>query len=177
MYQNEIKDLRAKLNTRTSYNQYMDQKMIENLKKSLRDTRDILRDNIITKYKMFECPVEGIVRTNLSKTSTNFRRNEKKGNEIKFKNNDMEYNYGVLNFSEKVYNEIKLLEDDISKSFDIYKEKVNIPNINNLVNINFYKEIIDNAINWYFDSVNEAVSSYRNKINEFKLDAQRNVKM
>ena len=177
VYQNEIKDLRSKLESRKPYNQFMDKKIIDNLKKTLRDTRDTLRDNIISKYKLFESPA-AVVSNDFSKNAKNFRNDKRKSQGIKFPNNDMEFNYGVLYLSEKVFNEMNILENNINDLFNMYRDKVN--NLNNYkagVNNNFYIEVFNSSISWFFDSVKEAIENYRDKISEFKSDAQRNLKM
>ena len=46
-YQNEIKDLRAKLNMRMPFDEFNMRKQNENLKKNLMSIRDTLRDNIV----------------------------------------------------------------------------------------------------------------------------------
>ena len=90
----------------------------------------------------------------------------------------MEFNYGVLYLSEKVFNEMNILENNINDLFNMYRDKVN--NLNNYkagVNNNFYIEVFNSSISWFFDSVKEAIENYRDKISEFKSDAQRNLKM
>mgnify|MGYP002624821941 CR=1 FL=1 len=185
-YQNEIKDLRAKLNMRMPFDEFNIRKQNENLMKNLRSTRDTLRDNIIMKHKLNEAP-EGTERVdNLFRTCQNFRKSRKcyenENNRLKGKLKESksefsqcnDYHNGALWMAQKTCDEMNKFEKNFNELFGLYEEKVKNSFNNNDAN-NLNNKIIDNSVNWFFNAVKNSINDSKRKMNEWRSDEQRNL--
>ena len=184
-YQNEIKDLRAKLDMKIPFDEFKMRKENNLLRQNLKSTRDNLRDNIILKHKLNEAP-EGTEKiNNFFRTSTNFRKNKncyenenirlkkKLKNNIEFKQcND--YHNGALWMAQKTCDEINKCEKNINELYEMYEEKIK-NSVNNTNDNSFNNKIIDNSVNWFFKALKSSIEETKNKMNDWKIDQQRNL--
>ena len=185
-YQNEIKDLRAKLNMRMPFDEFNMRKQNENLKKNLMSTRDTLRDNIIMKHKLNEAP-EGCDRVdNLFRTCQNFRKTRKcyedENNRLKRKLKESksefsqcnDYHNGALWMAQKSYDEMNKFEKNFNELYGLYEEKVK-NSLNNTDDNSLNNRIIDNSVNWFFNALKNCIKDSKSKMNEWRSDQQRNL--
>ena len=185
-YHNEIKDLRTKLNMKSSFNEFDLKKQNANLKKNLMITRDTLRDNIIMKHKIKEEAEETEKIKNLFRTNTNFRKNKniflnenerlkkklKENNEF---NQYNDYHNGALYMALKTCEEINKCEKNINELFGIYEDKVRNSLYSNENDYLYRNKIIDNSVNWLVKNLKDSIYETKSKMTEWKNDEQRNL--
>ena len=186
-YQNEIKDLRAKLEMRMPFNEFNMRKENDLLKKNLRSTRDTLRDNILWKHKLNEAP-EGCDRIdNLFRTCQNFRKSKKcyenENNRLKRKLKEAksefsecnDYHNGALWMAQKSCDEMNKFEKNINELFGLDEEKVKNSIYNNNGDSSLNNKIMDNSVNWFFKALKNSISESKARMNDWKNDEQRNL--
>ena len=183
-YQNEIKDLRTKLDMKASFNEFAVKKENQLLRNNLMLTRDTLRDNIILKHKLNEQPEGNEKIKNIFKNTTNFRKNKNcylKENEIlkrKLKENKEfnqcnDYHNGALFMALKSCDEINKCEKNINELFGIYEDKVKNSLYGNEKDLLYRNKIMDNSVNWLVKNLQDSLAETKSKMNEFKNDEQR----
>ncbi len=184
-YQAEIKDLRAKLDMKTPFDEFNLRKENKLLRQNLKSTRDNLRDNIVLRHKLDEEP-EGTEKIcNFFRTTTNFRKNKKcyENENIrlkkKLKNNSEfkqcnDYHNGALWMAQKTCDEINKCEKNINDLYEMYEEKIK-NSINNTNDNSFNNRIMDNSVNWFLKALRSNISETKNKLNDWKNDEQRNL--
>ena len=185
-YHNEIKDLRTKLNMKSSFNEFDLKKKNENLKQNLMITRDTLRDNIIMKHKMKEEAEDTDKLKNLFRTNTNFRKNKacylnenerlkKKLKENSEYNHYNDYHNGALFMALKTCEEMNKCEKNINELFGIYEDKVKNSIYNNESDYLYRNKIMDNSVNWLVKNLKDSLYETKTKMAEWKNDEQRNL--
>ena len=184
-YQTEIKDLRAKLDTKMPFDEFKIRKENEILKSNLISTRDNLRDNIILKHKLNEVPEGNEKINNFFRTTTNFRKakncyeNENIRLKQKLKDNSEfkqcnDYHNGALWMAQKTCDEMNKFEKNINELYELYEEKIK----NARYNINdsdFNNSIVFNTVQWFFNALKNNINESKTKMNYWKKDQQRNL--
>lgn len=184
-YHNEIKDLRAKLGAKMPFDEFNVKKQNDLLKKNLMTTRDNLRDNIVLRHKLNECP-EGTEKiNNLFRTAITYKKNkncfENENDRLKrklkanseFKSSN-DYHNGALWMAQKTCDEMNNFERNFNELYKLYEEKVK-KSINNTNDISLNNRIVDNSVNWFFNALKCSLSESKIKMNDWKEDEQRSL--
>ena len=176
-YQNEIKDLKCKIDNMKTTTKYFDgNKTTTNFKNTSFLTRNTFRDNIITKNSADD-KLDAFFRTTAnSKNRQNFIESEniflrqklQDKNENKPRDNVSDYNKGSLYIAEMCVDEIKNLEKKINDLYKQYENKVKYSIKGNDI-------IVDDAIKNLIDGINNALGETEKKVNNWKFDIKRNL--
>ena len=183
-YQNEIKDLRTKLDMKATFNEFSLKKENALLKNNLMVARDTLRDNIILKHKLNEQPEGNEKIKNVFKSTTTFRKNknyylnENERLKKKLKDNSEfnkynDYHNGALYMALKSCDEINKCQKNISELFGIYEEKVKNSMYGNENDYLYRNKIMDNSVNWLVKNLQDSLSETKSKMDDWKNDEQR----
>ena len=183
-YHNEIRDLRAKLDMKSSFNEFALKKQNESLKNNLMIARDTLRDNIILKHKSNEQPEGNEKIKNVFKTTTNFRKNKnayinenerlkKKLKENTEFNKYNDYHNGALYMALKSCEEMNRCQNNIIELFGIYEDKVRNSLYGNENDYLYRNKIMDNSVNWLIQNLQESIVESKSKMEDWKNDEQR----
>ena len=183
-YQNEIRDLRMKLDMKSSFNEYTLKKENESLKNNLMTARDILRDNIVLKHKINEQPEGNEKIKNIFRTNTTYKKNKKcylnENERLKKKlkeNNEFnqynDYHNGALWMALKTCDEMNKCQKNIIELFSIYEDKVRNSLYSNENDYLYRNKIMDNSVNWLVQNLQESIAESKSKIDEWKNNEQR----
>ena len=184
-YQSEIKDLRLKLDMKTTFDEFNMRKENDLLRKNLMVTRDNLRDNIILKHKLNEEPegteqIDNLFRTNLKYKNSkkcyenaNIRLRKMLNPNQEF-NKLNDYHNGALWMAQKTCDEMNKFEKNINDLYELYEEKVK-NTLNNTEDNSFNNRIMDNSVNWFFKALKSTINESKEKMNDWKNDEQRNL--
>ena len=183
-YQNEIKDLRAKLDMKSSFNEFTVKKENQLLRNNLMLTRDTLRDNIVLKHKLNEQPEGNEKIKNIFKNTATFRKNKNcylKENEAlkrKFKENKEfnhcnDYHNGALYMALKSCEEINKCQKNVNELFGIYEDKIKNSLYGNENDYLYRNKIMDNSVNWLVKNLQDSLAETQSKMIDLKNDEQR----
>jgi hypothetical protein len=183
-YQNEIKDLRTKLDMKATFNEFSLKKENALLKNNLMVARDTLRDNIILKHKLNEQPEGNEKIKNVFKSTTSFRKNknyylnENERLKKKLKDNSEfnkynDYHNGASYMALKSCDEINKCQKNISELFGIYEEKVKNSMYGNENDYLYRNKIMDNSVNLLVKNLQDSLSETKSKMDDWKNDEQR----
>ena len=183
-YHNEIRDLRTKLDMKSSFNEFNLKKQNDLLKNDLMVARDTLRDNIVLKHKLKEQPEGNEKIKNIFKSTTNFRKNKnaylnenerlkKKLKENKEFNQYNDYHNGALYMALKSCEEMNKCQKNIIELFGIYEDKVKNALYGNENDYLYRNKIMDNSVNWLIKNLQESIYESKSKMDDWKNDEQR----
>ena len=98
---------------------------------------------------------------------------EEKDNKDKKRRNKI-YNQGNLLMTQKIINEVENLKNKINSLYKEYEEKVKF-SIDNYENSEFKNKIMDNSVNNFFTSVIREITNIEKKIETWKFNIQANI--
>ena len=188
IYQNEIKELKRKLNgkdTSTNINDLLkyttsNVNNISNKLTKTATTNNFLKksfisgnkDNLVDDY-FFKTAMNARDRRLENEIEILKRKLEEKDNKGRKKRNKI-LNEGNLIMTGKIIDEIEKLKNKISELFKQYEEKVKY-SLDNYENSSFKNKIIDDSVKMFFSGIQNEINSLENRISNWKFNIQRNI--
>ena len=176
-YQNEIKDLKCKIDNMKTTTKILDaNKTTTNFKNTSLLTKNTFRDNLFTKSSGDD-RLDAYFRTTansknkqscLESENIFLRQKLLDKNENRPRDKVSDYNQGSLYIAEMSADEIKNLEKKINGLYKQYENKVKY-------NIKGNDIIVDDAIKNLFEGIKNALDETKKKINNWKFDIKRNL--
>jgi hypothetical protein len=198
IYQNQIKELKRKLQAKDTTNDYLLMKTTSNYGGNM--TNKFTKTGTSNLFGK-KSTITGNTNTNINsnvnlnsnidddyyfKTALNARdkrleneianlkkKLEQKDNKDRQKRNKI-YNQGNLLMTQKIITEIDKLKNKVNSLYKEYEEKVKF-SVNNYENSSFKNKIMDDSVKIFFTSVMKEVEDVEKKIENWKFNIQRNI--
>jgi hypothetical protein len=198
IYQNQIKELKRKLQAKDTTNDYLLMKTTSNYGGNM--TNKFTKTGTSNLFGK-KSTITGNTNTNINsnvnlnsnidddyyfKTALNARdkrleseianlkkKLEQKDNKDRQKRNKI-YNQGNLLMTQKIITEIDKLKNKVNSLYKEYEEKVKF-SVNNYENSAFKNKIMDDSVKIFFTSVMKEVEDVEKKIENWKFNIQRNI--
>ena len=198
IYQNQIKELKRKLQAKDTTNDYLLMKTTSNYGGNM--TNKFTKTGTSNLFGK-KSTITGNTNTNINsnvnlnsnidddyyfKTALNARdkrleneianlkkKLEQKDNKDRQKRNKI-YNQGNLLMTQKIITEVDKLKNKVNSLYKEYEEKVKF-SVNNYENSSFKNKIMDDSVKIFFTSVMKEVEDVEKKIENWKFNIQRNI--
>ena len=178
-YQNEIKDLKSRLDMKTTTKNFDTNRSASNFKNTTNPSIYMIKDNIGTKTTknsgddkldlFFRTTSNYKNRQNILESENMFLRQKLQDkNEVKPRDKVSDYNKGSLYIAEMSVEEIKNLGKKIDELYKQYENKVKY-------NIKGSDILVNDAIKNLIGGINNALDETKKKISNWKFDIQRNL--
>ena len=198
IYQNQIKELKRKLQAKDTTNDYLLMKTTSNYGGNMTNKfTKTATSNLFGKKSTITGNTNTNINSNVNlnsninddyyfKTALNARdkrleneianlkkKLEQKDNKDRQKRNKI-YNQGNLLMTQKIITEIDKLKNKVNSLYKEYEEKVKF-SVNNYENSAFKNKIMDDSVKIFFTSVMKEVEDVEKKIENWKFNIQRNI--
>jgi hypothetical protein len=198
IYQNQIKELKRKLQAKDTTNDYLLMKTTSNYGGNMTNKfTKSATSNLFGKKSTITGNTNTNINSNVNlnsninddyyfKTALNARdkrleneianlkkKLEQKDNKDRQKRNKI-YNQGNLLMTQKIITEIDKLKNKVNSLYKEYEEKVKF-SVNNYENSSFKNKIMDDSVKIFFTSVMKEVEDVEKKIENWKFNIQRNI--